>query len=93
MVRAFQQVLEVARREAELLPHLLAAAVCLLAHEEAISPRSVLEGAYFRRSVSDQRWQGLPTWRSSDAEWRRWRGCSSPKPRISAVESRPPWPT
>jgi hypothetical protein len=56
MIRAFRKVVLVAQHEPGLLPHLLAATVCLLAREEASSPRTVLE-AYFRRSVSDEKWR------------------------------------
>ena len=56
MVWAFERALSVASVDTELLGHLLAATVCLIAADERSSPRSVLE-AFFRRSVSDSRWR------------------------------------
>jgi hypothetical protein len=56
MVWAFERALRVAAVDNELLGHLLAATVCLIAAEERSSPRTVLE-AFFRRSVSDNRWR------------------------------------
>jgi hypothetical protein len=56
MIFAFEEVLRVARTAEELLPHLLAATTCLLAHVEGTTPRGVLE-TFFRRSVSDQVWR------------------------------------
>jgi len=58
MIQAFEQAVRIAQLDAELLPHLLAATACMIAHEEASSPRTVLE-TYFRRSVSDERWRDL----------------------------------
>jgi hypothetical protein len=56
MIFAFEEALRVARTDEELLPHLLAATTCLLAHVEGTTPRGVLE-TFFRRSVSDQVWR------------------------------------
>jgi hypothetical protein len=56
MVWAFERAFRVAAVDAELLGHLLAATVCLIAADEGSTPRSVLE-AFFRRSVSDGRWR------------------------------------
>ena len=56
MVWAFERALEVSAVDVELLGHLLAATVCLIAAEEVSSPRAVLE-TYFRRSVSDTQWR------------------------------------
>ena len=56
MITAFEQIVRLAERDAESLPCLLAAAVCLLAFDESSSPRSILE-AFFRRSVSDETWR------------------------------------
>jgi hypothetical protein len=55
MIWAFEQALRVARLDDQLLPHLLAAATCLLARAENSTPRAVLE-AFFRRSASDATW-------------------------------------
>ena len=57
MVYAFEVALGVARVDPELLPHLLAATTCLLAHTGQMTPRTVLE-TFFRRSVSDPVWRG-----------------------------------
>lgn len=56
MVYAFESALRVARVDPELLPHLLAATACLLAHSEATTPRDVLE-TFFRRAVADPVWR------------------------------------
>jgi hypothetical protein len=56
MVWAFERALRVAEVDVELLGHLLAATVCLIAAGEHSSPRTVLE-AFFRRSVTDARWR------------------------------------
>jgi hypothetical protein len=56
MIFAFEEALRIARTNEELLPHLLAATTCLLAHVEGTTPRGVLE-TFFRRSVSDQVWR------------------------------------
>jgi len=56
MIYALEQALRIARSDEELLPHLLAATTCLLAHVEGETPRGVLE-TFFRRSVSDQVWR------------------------------------
>jgi hypothetical protein len=56
MVWAFERALRVSAVDVELLGHLLAATVCLIAADERSSPRSVLE-TYFRRSVSDAEWR------------------------------------
>jgi hypothetical protein len=55
-VYAFESALRVARLDPELLPHLLAAVTCLLAHTDKTTPRSVLE-TFFRRAVSDETWR------------------------------------
>jgi hypothetical protein len=54
-VWAFERALLAARIDGELLRHLLVACVCLVAHEEGETPRTVLE-RLFRRSVSDREW-------------------------------------
>jgi len=56
MVRAFDEVLRLVRRDPEALPFLLAATVSLLAYVEGSSPRTVLE-QWFRRSVPDDVWR------------------------------------
>jgi hypothetical protein len=55
MLWAFEQVLAVARIDADLLRYHLAAVASLLALGEGSSPRAVFE-AFFRRSVSDEEW-------------------------------------
>ena len=56
MVWAFEQALDVARIEGDLLRYLFAATASLLARVEDSSPRTVFE-AFFRRSVSDEEWR------------------------------------
>jgi hypothetical protein len=56
MVWAFERAFGVAAVDRELLGHLLAATVCLMAADEGSTPRTVLE-AFFRRAVSDDRWR------------------------------------
>ena len=56
MLWAFEQVLAVARIDADLLRYHLAAVASLLARGEGSSPRAVFE-AFFRRSVSDVEWR------------------------------------
>ena len=56
MVWAFERALAVAALDEELLDYLLAAAVCLLAGRDGITPRDVLE-RYFRRSLSEDAWR------------------------------------
>ena len=56
MVYAFESALRIARVDPELLPHLLAATTCLLAHSEATTPRGVME-TFFRRAVADAVWR------------------------------------
>lgn len=58
MVYAFEQVLGLARVDPEILPNLFAATACLLARDQGVSPRTVLE-VYFRRAVSDEQWQDV----------------------------------
>lgn len=55
-VWAFERALSAARIDVSLLNHLLIACVCLVAHEEGETPRTVLEGM-FRRAVSDREWR------------------------------------
>ncbi len=55
MIWAFEQALDVARIDPDLLNYVLAAAACLLAHSEGKSPRAVLD-AFSRRSISDREW-------------------------------------
>ena len=55
-VWAFDHALCAARVDEQLLEHLLAACVCLLARVEGCSPRTVLE-SFFRRSVPDEVWR------------------------------------
>ena len=50
---AFERALVAARIDGSLLRHLLVACVCLVAHEEGETPRTVLERV-FRRAVSDR---------------------------------------
>lgn len=56
MIWAFEETLRIAQGGADLLPHFLAAATCLLAHAEETTPRGVLE-SFFRRSTSDEAWR------------------------------------
>ena len=56
MVWAFEQALEVARIDGDLLRYLLAAVASLVARAEESSPREVFE-TFFRRSVSDEDWR------------------------------------
>lgn len=56
MVYAFEAALRVARVDPELLPSLLAATACLLAHSDETTPRGVLE-TFFRRAVPDDVWR------------------------------------
>lgn len=55
-VWAFERTIGVARIDPELLRHVLVACVCLVAHEDGESPRSVLE-QLFRRSITDAEWR------------------------------------
>ena len=55
-VWAFERALVAARIDGTLLRHLLVACVCLVAHEERETPRTILEGM-FRRAVSDGEWR------------------------------------
>jgi hypothetical protein len=55
-VWAFEKALEAARIDGELHRHLLVACVCLVAHEEGETPRTVLERV-FRRAVDDREWR------------------------------------
>ncbi len=54
-VWAFERALVAARIDGDLLRHLLVACVCLVAHEEGETPRTVLE-RLFRRAVTDDEW-------------------------------------
>ena len=54
-VWAFERALVAAKIDGDLLRHLLVACVCLVAHEEGETPRTVLE-RLFRRTVSDDEW-------------------------------------
>ena len=56
MVWAFEQALDVARIEGDLLRYLFAATASLLARVDDSSPRTIFE-AFFRRSVSDDEWR------------------------------------
>jgi len=56
MVYAFEWALLVARVDSELLPDIVPATACLLAHSEATTPRGVME-TYFRRAVADAVWR------------------------------------
>ena len=56
MLRAFEQLLAVARIDDDLLRYHLAAAAALVARAEGSTPRAVFE-AFFRRSVSDDEWR------------------------------------
>ena len=55
-VWACERALIAARIDGSLLRHLLVACVCLVAHEEEETPRTVLERV-FRRAVSDREWR------------------------------------
>lgn len=55
-VWAFERALVAARIDGSLLRHLLVACVCLVAHEEEETPRTILERV-FRRAVSDCEWR------------------------------------
>jgi hypothetical protein len=56
MIWAFERALDTARVDDELVDYLLAAAVCLRARSDGVSPRHVLE-TFFRRAVSDEVWR------------------------------------
>ena len=56
MIGAFEQALDVAKVDGDLLRYLLAAVASLVARAEESSPRAVFE-AFFRRSVSDDEWR------------------------------------
>jgi hypothetical protein len=56
LIWAFEEAVEVARIDDELLSYLVVASLCLLARVDESSPRTVLE-AFFRRSVSDEDWR------------------------------------
>jgi hypothetical protein len=56
MVWAFERALATARIDEHLLDYLLVAVVCLVAHAQSETPRTVLEQV-FRRSVSDDEWR------------------------------------
>ena len=56
LIWAFQEAVEVARIDDDLLSYLVVASLCLLARVDESSPRTVLE-AFFRRSVSDEDWR------------------------------------
>ena len=53
---AFEEAIEVARTDTELLGFLLVAVVLLLARLHETTPRSVLE-TFFRRSITDEEWR------------------------------------
>ncbi len=55
-VWAFEQALEIARRDGELLDYLLTAVVCLMARFSDTTPREIFE-IYFRHAPSDARWR------------------------------------
>ena len=55
LIWAFEQAIQVARIDDELLSYLVVASLCLLARLDESSPRAVLE-AFLRRSVSDDDW-------------------------------------
>ena len=55
-VWAFERALVAARIDGTLLRHLLVACVCLVAHEEGETPRTVLDRV-FRRAISDSEWR------------------------------------
>ena len=56
MIWAFERAIDVARVDGDLLDYLVAAVVCLLASDEASTPRHVLE-ELFRCSVTDEEWR------------------------------------
>jgi hypothetical protein len=56
MIWSFEHALAAARVDPHLLDYLLAAAVCLVAHAERETPRTVLDQV-FRRSVTDDEWR------------------------------------
>ena len=53
---AFEEAVEVARTDPDLLGFLLVSVVCLLARVHETTPRSVLE-TFFCRSVTDEEWR------------------------------------
>ncbi len=55
-VWAFERALVAARIDGTLLRHLLVACVCLVAHEDGETPRTVLD-RMFRRAVTDGEWR------------------------------------
>lgn len=56
MIWAFERALGTARIEEDLLDYLLVAVVCLVAHAQGDTPRTVLEQV-FRRAVADDEWR------------------------------------
>jgi hypothetical protein len=56
LIWAFEQCVQIARIDDELLSYMAVAILCLLARVDESSPRAVLE-AFFRRSVSDEDWR------------------------------------
>ena len=56
MVWAFERALAAARIDEHLLDYLVVAVVCLVAHAQAETPRTVLEQV-FRRAVPDDEWR------------------------------------
>jgi hypothetical protein len=65
---AFEHVLVAARLDPELLGHVCAAAISMIATQTEMAPREVLE-QLFRRSITDERWRGtyLPLLRAGQA--------------------------
>jgi hypothetical protein len=55
-VWAFERAIAAARIDPEMLRYLLVACVSLVAYEEGLPPRAVLE-QLFRRAVSDDEWR------------------------------------
>jgi nucleotide-binding universal stress UspA family protein len=56
LIWAFEEAVEVARTDEDLLSYLVVASLCLLARLDESSPRAVLE-VFFRQSVTDEDWR------------------------------------
>jgi hypothetical protein len=56
LIWAFEQAVQVARIDDDLLSYMAVAIVCLLARLDESSPRAVLE-RFFRCSISDEDWR------------------------------------
>jgi hypothetical protein len=56
LIWAFEEAVELARVDDELLSYFVVASICLLARIDESSPRAVLE-TFFKQSVSDEDWR------------------------------------